>query len=164
MKITLRVLCATVLMFGLLSLGSCVKKSSEQDRVISVESNDPEMVSAIAKARKSLPEFWLMFDYPPAGVSNFALKYRITDKGEDELFWMTDLSRKDGQIFGKVGNDPVVVSNVRLGQEIEILEERIADWLYFRNDKMVGNETIKALFKEMDPEEVEQMKSMMENP
>jgi uncharacterized protein YegJ (DUF2314 family) len=59
----------------LVSLAAC----SKQDRTVSVEDNDPEMVAAIAKARETLPQFWQVFEKPEHGESGFPLKIKITD-------------------------------------------------------------------------------------
>jgi uncharacterized protein YegJ (DUF2314 family) len=40
----------------------------------------------------------------------------------------------------------------------------ITDWLYMREGKMVGNFTVRPLFREMPAEEVERLKAMMADP
>ena len=40
----------------------------------------------------------------------------------------------------------------------------ISDWLYLRDRKMIGNQTVKPLFKQMPAGEVEQLKAMMADP
>ena len=90
--------------------GGCAKS----DPTISVADDDPEMVAAIAKARASLPEFWDAFGRGTPNESDFSLKVAIKDKHRTEHFWLTDLERKDGKVFGTVGNDPDIVSNVKL--------------------------------------------------
>ena len=47
---------------------------------------------------------------------------------------------------------------------MEIPEADISDWLYMRDDKMIGNQTVKPLFKQMSADEVKQLKSMMADP
>jgi len=63
-----------------------------------------------------------------------------------------------------INNDPNTVANVKLGDRIEIPESDISDWLYMRDGKMVGNLTLKPLFREMPAAEVEQLKKMMADP
>ena len=137
---------------------------SRRDKVVNVEHDDLEMVAAIAKAQSTLPQFWQIFDKPERGESKFALKVRITDKKGTEHFWANDIERRDGKTMGTINNDPNIVASVKLGDRIEIPEADISDWLYMRDGKMVGNETLKPLFKKMSAAEVERFKSIMANP
>lgn len=122
------------------------------------------MNAAISQARESLPHFWQVFDTRDRGESDFALKVRIKDRHGTEHFWVTDLRRDGGKVYGLIGNDPNTVTTVKLGDEIEVPNGDITDWLYMRDGKMVGNYTVRPLFKEMSAEEVERVKSMMAEP
>jgi uncharacterized protein YegJ (DUF2314 family) len=138
--------------------------SSDSDPVTSVDSGDAEMNAAIAKARDSLPRFWSTFEKPEHAESDFALKVKLTDANGTEHFWLSDLERKDGKIMGTVNNDAVTVRSVKLGDRIPIPEASISDWMYMRDGKMVGNYTVRALFKTMSPAEVENIKKMLAEP
>lgn len=143
---------------------SLLTACSKRDKVVTVESDDPEMVAAIAKAREALPQFWQVFDKRERGGSNFSLKVKITDKRGTEHFWATDIERRDGKTMGTINNDPNIVASVKLGDRIEIPEADISDWLYMRDGKMVGNETLRPLLKKMPAAEAEKLKKMMANP
>lgn len=146
------------------SLSSCSRQANE-DRVINVETNDAEMEAAIATAREKLPQFWQVFAHPQKGESDFSLKVRITDSNGTEHFWVDHIERQaDGKIFGVINNDPEIVKNVKLNDRIPVPEENISDWLYTRDGKMVGNYTLRVLFKQMPPEEVQRYKQMMAEP
>jgi uncharacterized protein YegJ (DUF2314 family) len=152
----------TVLLIG--SLSSCSRQSRE-DRIINVEANDAEMEAAIATAREKLPQFWQVFTHPEKGESDFSLKVRIKDGHGTEHFWVTEIERKeDGKIFGVINNDPEIVKNVKLNERVAVPEENISDWLYTRDGKMVGNYTLRVLFKQMPPKEVDYYKHMMAEP
>ena len=137
---------------------------SKRDTVINVAGDDPEMLAAIAKARGTLPDFWKVFDKPEHGESGFSLKVKITDKRGTEHFWVEDLQKHDGKIMGTIDNDPEIVASVKLGDRIEVPEADVSDWLYMRDDKMVGNETLRPLFKKMPENEARKLKGMMANP
>jgi uncharacterized protein YegJ (DUF2314 family) len=122
------------------------------------------MNMAISQARESLPRFWEVFETPSRGESDFALKVRIEDPNGVEHFWVTDLRRDRGKVYGFIGNEANKVRRVKLGDEIEVLPADISDWLYMRDGKMVGNFTVRPLFKKMPPEEVERVKAMMADP
>ena len=142
------------------SLTAC----SKRDKVISVEDDDAEMNSAIVKARETLPHFWQVFEKPERGESDFALKVKITDQRGTEHFWAIDIEKLNGKIKGTINNDPNIVKAVKLGSRIEIPEADISDWMYMREEKMIGNQTLKPLFKQMSAEQVKQFKSIMAEP
>jgi uncharacterized protein YegJ (DUF2314 family) len=153
----------------LASLSFCLLLSlstacSKRDKVINIEEDDPEMVAAIKTARETLPHFWQVYEKPTRGETNFALKVKITDKQGTEHFWATDIERRDGKVTGTINNDPNIVKSVKLGDRMEIPEADISDWLYMRDDKMIGNQTVKPLFKQMPADEVRQLKAMMADP
>jgi len=141
-----------------------VTACSKEDRVIGVAADDPEMTAAISKARETLPQFWQVFDKPEHGETGFSLKVRITDKRGTEHFWAVDIERRDGKTMGTINNDPDTVTSVKLGDRIEIPEADITDWLYMRDGKMVGNRTLRPLFKQMPAAEVERLKKMLADP
>lgn len=142
----------------------CSESSLHDDVVILIDDDEPQMAAAIKKGRETLPQFWRVFEKRENGETNFALKVKITDGDTHEHFWLTNLQRKQGKIFGTVDNDPQIVSNVRMGERLPIPEENISDWLYLRDGKMHGNFTIRPLFKSMPPEEVQQLKQMLAEP
>lgn len=160
MKSWLRISVMWLAAVMLLALVAC----SERDGVISVADDDPEMTAAIAKARSTLPQFWQTFEKPGKGEEGFALKVAITDPNGTEHFWANKIERQDGKIFGVIDNTPNIVGNVKIGDRIEIPEANISDWLYARDGKMVGNETVRPLFKQMSKAEVARFKSMMAEP
>lgn len=138
--------------------------SKSPDKIVNIADNDPEMLAAIAKARETLPQFWQHFERPAQGESDFSLKVSITDPHGTEHFWLRDLERKDGKIWGTIDNDPQTVTSVRRGERRVIPEADISDWTYLRGGKMVGNYTLRVLFKHMSPEEVEMYKKMLAEP
>jgi uncharacterized protein YegJ (DUF2314 family) len=154
-----------ILLTGVLLAGILVSCSdSTADKTIGVEEDDADMKSAIAKAREALPRFWQSFEHPQPGEADFALKVKITDKHGTEHFWASKLERKDGKIMGTIDNDPNIVRRVKMGDRVEIPEADISDWTYLRGDKIVGNYTLRALFKHMSAKEVAKYKAMLAEP
>ena len=153
-----------ILFMGILATTGVACSEHERDKVVNVATDDPEMLAAIAQARRTLPTFWQVFETPDRGERGFALKVRVTDKTGTEHFWVTDIARRDGTISGTINNDPNLVGNVKLGDRIEISEADISDWLYMRDGKMVGNHTVRPLFKRMSASEVERIKKILADP
>ena len=128
------------------------------------EDTDPEMAAAIAKAQKTLPQFWETFGLRPHGESNFVLVVRITDKGRIEHFFTTDFERRDGKTMVTISNAPNIVASVKRGDRIEIPAADITDWHYMRDGKYVGMFTMKPQFKNMPAETVEAFKKVLTDP
>jgi uncharacterized protein YegJ (DUF2314 family) len=152
----------TVALWTILCIGC--SRTAPKDKVINTDAYDAEMQAAIASARAKLPEFWQIFDKRPNGESNFSLKLHVTDGNGDEHFWVIDIEKKDEKGFGTINNDPNTVKSVKLGQRVEVPNDRISDWLYMRNGKIVGNFTLRPLMKQMPPEEVAKLKSILAEP
>lgn len=145
---------------AILSLAAC----SKRDKVIHVDEDDTEMNAAIAKGRETLPHFWQVFEKRERGETDFALKVKIADGNGTEYFWANEIERRDGKVRGTINNDPNIVKSVKLGSRIEIPEADISDWMYMRDGKMIGNETLKPLLKQMPEEEARKLKSIMASP
>ena len=154
----------SVLCLGVLAIAMIACSEREQNKMVNVEADDPEMLGAIAQARSTLPAFWQVFEKPQPGDSNFALKVMVTDQRGTEYFWATGIARRDGKILGTIDNEPNIVGSVRFGDRIEIAEGDISDWTYMRNGKMVGNYTVRPLFKRMPASEVERIRKMLADP
>jgi uncharacterized protein YegJ (DUF2314 family) len=138
--------------------------SEQKDKVVMVADDDPQMKQAIASARARLPEFWTIFEQPSSGETNFALKVEITDASGTEFFWASNLERQDGKIFGVIDNDPNTVKSVKLGQRIEIPEDKIADWTYIRDEKIYGNLTMRPLLKTLPKEQADELRARLAEP
>ena len=119
------------------------------DQAVFVSSSDPEMNAAIKKARASLDSFWTKLANSAAGETDFSLKVAIKDGKKVEHFWVIGVKRDGDKISGTINNEPELVKNVAFGEHYEFTEDVISDWLYRRNGKMVGNETMRPLLKRM---------------
>lgn len=136
-----------------------------RDEVINVPNEDAEMAAAIAKARASLPKFWKVREAAKAGEEGFALKVRIP-YGKDfaEHFWLTNIMRDGDRMSGIISNDPNDATHVSKGDRYDFTEAEVSDWLYRRNGKMVGNETMRPLLKRMPKAQADQYRAMYESP
>lgn len=154
---------ATVVAF-LLALAA-ITQAEDQTPVIDFANGDPEMAAAQAKARATLPAFWRAFEHPGPGEDGFSLKLAVPTGGNNtEHIWMLDIKREGGKITGVTGNAPRDATWMREGERVDIPEDRISDWMFKRNGKMVGNETMRPMLMHIDPEDAEQYRAMYETP
>lgn len=137
---------------------------SSNDKVIPIAGDDQEMNAAIAKARASIGEFWRQHANPDPGVTGLALKVRISDGLHVEHFWLIEIARSGATLSGIVNNEAMSVTNVREGERYTFKDTDISDWMYVRNGKVVGNETVRVLIKHMTPEEAAETRAMLETP
>jgi uncharacterized protein YegJ (DUF2314 family) len=133
-----------------------------EDRTIDVSSDDARMNAAIAKARASLPDFWKAWESPPNGTEGYSLKVKITDVFGSEHFWTDTIERADGHIYAIIANEPQTVKSIAAGQRIEVPEADISDWMYWRDGKIVGNETLRVLLQYMSKEEADYWRALLD--
>ena len=122
------------------------------------------MNAAIAHARDTLPTFWASYDAPQPTEYGHCLKVRFAGDGYVEHIWMADIEKlPDGRYSGRFSNEPDNLSGNMLDQA-EFEQADITDWMFMRNEKIVGMETIKPLFKSMPKEDADAVRARMEQP
>jgi uncharacterized protein YegJ (DUF2314 family) len=134
--------------------------------VIDVSSVDAEMAAAIAKARASLPVFWASYAAPKPSERGHSLKVCFATSGTNaEHVWMMDIRRlPEGGFSGLFANDPQDLAGKREGDLAQFKEADITDWMFMRNDKIVGCETTRPLLKSMSKAEADGFRAMLETP
>jgi len=74
---------------GLLIFVAAVNaQTRDHNEIVRVPKEDPEMASAIAKARATLDDFLVLWRAQPSGASDYKLKVRIGDGENSEHFWV----------------------------------------------------------------------------
>ena len=133
----------------------------KSDRAFHIRSEDAEMTRAIATARSTLPLYWEVFEHRRHGETDFSLKVKISDAHGSEHFWVVDVTREDGVVYGTIDNDPTLVSAVKPGDRILVKMEDVSDWGYLRDGKMHGKHTLRILLKHMPPKEAEMYRKIL---
>jgi len=153
-----------VILLATFAASGCKRRPFEEDKVVMVKHDDPEMEAAFAAARSKMADFWSRVAKPTAGENGFGVKIPIKDENGTEYVWLTHLSLSDGKVAGTIDNDPDIVKNVKIGQRIEMTRESVVDWLYTRDGKMYGNYTVRPLLKRMDPAEAQLVRARLADP
>jgi uncharacterized protein YegJ (DUF2314 family) len=131
---------------------------------VGVRVADAEMNAAIARARDMLPAFWASYDAPKPTEVGHALKVRFEVGAQVEHIWVSDVKKlSDGNYSGEFANEPDLLGK-NIGDQVEFKQIDISDWMFMRNEKVVGGETIKAILKFMPEEEADAMRARMEQP
>lgn len=133
------------------SAGGVVKRDGKPD-VIEVEGEDEQMNEAMNAARASLSEFRAdLANNDPR--ESLGLKARFEDGDFVEHIWLTNVRAVGDGFVGEVNNEPLNVTNVRLGQRVSVSTEEISDWFVIRDGVLRGGYTIRVLRDRMSPEE-----------
>jgi uncharacterized protein YegJ (DUF2314 family) len=139
---------------------------AEDPPIVKLTSDDADMNAAIARARDTLPTFWASYDAPKPSETGHGLKVRFA-VGPDrfEHIWMSEVEKlPDGNFSGRFANQPSDLPGKDEGDQVEFKQADITDWLFIRNEKIVGGETIKLLLKSMPKEQADAMRAQMEQP
>lgn len=131
---------------------SSTRTSDSGDSVTSVRSNDPEMLAAIAKARQTVDTFTARLASPRRG-DELSIKVAVHDGDQVEHFWMNDVTFDGAEFHGRLSNDPMLVSNVKFGQQWHCPKGEISDWMIVSQRQLTGGYTIRVLRDRMSQAE-----------
>jgi uncharacterized protein YegJ (DUF2314 family) len=149
-------------------LGVAVTGVPAEDRspVVTVPSASAEMNAAIAKARATLPTFWISYGAPKPSESGHSLKVRFANATNDgEHIWIAEVRKlADGRYSGRFANEPRWLPGKKAGDPVEFKEVDISDWMFMRNDKIVGGETIRVLLKSLPKRDADALRARLETP
>jgi uncharacterized protein YegJ (DUF2314 family) len=156
---------AALFVSALAGAGTSPQAQAEDPPVVDVRAADAEMNAAIAHARDTLATFWASYDAPKPTETGHALKVRFAGRGHVEHIWMSDVKKlPDGNYSGRFANEPRDLPGKNIGDQVEFKQADISDWMFMRNEKVVGGETIKPLLKSMPKEDADAMRARMEQP
>ena len=159
---------AAAVVAALAVLGALTSDVRAENRspVIDLGSGDAEMNAAIAKARGTLPTFWVSYDAPKPSETGHSLKVRFPKpRSGGEHIWMADVKKTaDGRYSGRFANAPRDLPGKKAGDVAEFREADISDWMFTRNGKIVGGETIRPLLKSLPKADAEALRARMESP
>lgn len=148
----------------LLGLSSFSFSQAKERNTIDVAKGDPEMAAAIAKARATLNIFWSTHENPRPNEEGFSLKAGIRAPDRTEHIWLTDVRRlPNGRIYGRYANEPEFIS-AKKGDAVEVAEKQISDWMFVRDGKWVGVETMRPLIRRMPKDLADQYRGRFETP
>ena len=141
-------------------------RAEDRSPVIDLSSANAEMNAAIARGRATLPTFWASYDAPKPSESGHSLKVRFPNpRNNGEHIWIAEVKKTaDGRYSGKFANAPRDLPGKKAGDVAEFKEADISDWMFTRNGKIVGGETIKPLLKGMPKADADALRARMETP
>jgi len=141
-------------------------RAEDHSPIVDVPTSDPVMAAAIARARATLPEFWASYENPKGSENGHSLKVRFPTGGKNgEHIWMADVKKLGGGLYsGRFANAPRDLPGRREGDLVEFTEVQISDWMFMRNGKIVGGETIRPMLKSLPKRDADAFRARLERP
>jgi uncharacterized protein YegJ (DUF2314 family) len=134
-----------------------VKREGKPDYIRLEGESEEKMNQAIAQSRKEIGTFIEALANPKPSQTYFSIKkpfpWQDRNATSHEHIWLSDVSFRDGKFHGRVGNEPVDVKGLKLGDEVELAKEEASDWMIIDDGSLIGGYTIIALRDAMPPDE-----------
>ncbi len=139
-------------------LSCSISSLREIGNVKNVSTDDVEMNAAIKRAQDTLPLFIRAFQSPTPTQKKFLIKAEFPYGGANdaEYIWLNNLSYEGNQFEGNVGNEPIYVLNIKLGDRVTVSTSRISDWMIIDDNRLLGGFTIHVLRNRMTDAERKQ--------
>ena len=119
-----------------------------------VKDDDPKMQEAFTKARSTFKYFWRELSWEfnrivPAldlAFVKVACHQKKLFKGvQTEFMWISNISFDGITVKGVLNNEPNVLTNIKLGDVVEVPVAEICDWMFSTNRKVYGGFTIQVI-------------------
>ena len=149
--------------------GMQISRPAGAPPIANVRNDDTEMAAAHAKALAGIGEFWAALDRKAPNEKSHMLKVRFPVAGESaikgEQVWVADVRREGaGRYSARLDNKPRNLPQFRIGDRVDFVDGMITDWMFIRDGKLVGNETMRVALARMPKAEAEKLRAMVEKP
>jgi len=115
---------------------------------VEVGQSDREIERIADNARRSLPIFLRYLKSPEKGANNFYVKYPLSsDDGSVEQVWLGNIRLKNNAYYGTIANTAKSPGNKK--KDIIIDTDKITDWMYIQDGKIMGGRSIKYLLEKI---------------
>lgn len=153
-----RVVCAIALAFVVQAPVSAQDEPNydDPDPIVEMPADDPTMVAAKAEARRTLPQWLGVLADPPVGTERVVFKFPLAGW---EHIWVENVTRDGEFLQGTLSNVPHS-EGWSWGDFVRVPIADVSDWAYRDPEGvMQGHFTTRALFAQLQPEIVKQIKA-----
>jgi uncharacterized protein YegJ (DUF2314 family) len=148
-------LCVIILFF------SC-DRPDKPSPAVEVEQSDKELEKIADNARRALPTFFRNLARPEAGANNFFIKYPLIADDAAEQVWLGDIRVKNGVYYGRLANTSSLPGGRKKDKLITFDPDKITDWMYIQNNKIIGGRSIKYLLEKIpEPQRSEDQRKIL---
>ncbi len=127
-------------------------RSGVEPETFQIANKDEEMHRAVIEARKNVSVFIAALNNPGTGQHDFEVKKPFVQGADVEHIWLSDVEFKDNLFYGLVDNHPSKIKGVKFGDRASVSPEKISDWAFVDNGKLVGGYTIRVLSENLSAE------------
>lgn len=149
MKYTLFAISFSVLLF---SCGNKENAGVEAYKGLNKQKQEQKDLDSIGKeAQQTFDDFKLALSMKDTTTTNFIVKqmYDIPNATQKEHIWIRDVYSDNDQLKGIVDNVPQYTKLVKHNDTVVIDPTKLSDWMYYKDDKMIGGFTIKYMRSKM---------------
>lgn len=116
------------------------------------------MNAAIQRAQETLPQFIDALQYPESPDLYYSVKVRFPygSAGAAEHLWVGNLAYSGGRFTGLMGNEPVYIDSVQMGDSLVVDPKDVTDWMIVDGEQFYGGFSIYVLRASMTDSEREQ--------
>ena len=115
--------------------------------VLQIDDADPELVAGKAEARRRLPEFVDAFRRKDG--EHFSIKAPVTAGGRTEHIWIEVDGVTDDRVEGRLGNEPVNLGGMKIGDRVDVALSDVEDWVVVRGGQPTGLFTARTVGKNL---------------
>jgi uncharacterized protein YegJ (DUF2314 family) len=135
--------------FTLMALG----RRALRRGVVDIDPNDPDMQTAIRRAKDGVQELLHRLAAPPPTQSSAAVKVAIEEQGVTEHAWLAEPRIEGDHFVGRLDNNLAQIRRWRAGDMVRVPQTALSDWLAIDGGRLVGGFSIRLLRDRMQPEE-----------
>ena len=149
MKYTLFAISFSALLF---SCGNKENAGVEAYKGLNKQKQEQKDLDSIGKeAQQTFDDFKLALSMKDTTTTNFIVKqmYDIPNATQKEHIWIRDVYSDNDQLKGIVDNVPQYTKLVKHNDTVVIDPTKLSDWMYYKDDKMIGGFTIKYMRSKM---------------
>ncbi len=113
------------------------------------QEGNPVMNEAIEHARNTLNEFIEDLGENEPSRELFGVKMKVEGAFGNAYVWLIDVSHDDGIFEGTLVNTPRNTRTISAGEILRVPSEKVVDWSYVENGKLVGGYTMRVMYDSM---------------
>ncbi len=138
-----------------LAISSCKRPEPEPEPIDvtvtdPVTSEDPEIQSAMEDARQSFDTFLTKAEDLSGDGTAYMARVRVLEDSTAEDVLVSNIIRGESNFTGIVGDLPVNLREVTMGDEVIFSLDQVVEWQYFGDGKVVGAQVARVKRSRMD--------------
>lgn len=133
---------------------------SNDENILMLDSNVPEMLAANEKARKTFGYFWreLSWDYrrivSALDVAFVKIAFYDREAKAVEHMWINEVEFDGKYVTGFIINSPIWLTNISVGDFVKVALSDVSDWMFGTSNKVYGGFTVNLLRSRMSAKEM----------